>query len=174
MRISPAHALLTGAVVLMLLAPPAAHAELVHGFGSFNNGGFDFSAQEYVTDIDGPFDVWLIDIFDPPIGWVLGGYTDNSIRYHSGVELDDITEAPEDPASYTLFLGVWTDGVYIIRTLDGLYAKLRMTAWAPWGPADFEYYVQMDGSTDLDSSIAVVPTTWGSIKALYSGGEDSR
>jgi hypothetical protein len=113
-------------------------------------------------------DVGILFIFDPPIGYVLAGYSWHSLYFVPDSTLDGVTEAPADTMLYSNRLDIVLDGTYIVRTIDGLYAKFQMLTWDPYGLADFEYYVQMDGSRNLDSSVPTRRTTWGRLKALYS------
>jgi hypothetical protein len=113
-------------------------------------------------------DAIILYIFDPPIGWVVGGWGYHSVLFVANRALGDVSQAPVDSLLYSSELEVLLNGVYVVRTIDGLYAKFQMLRWDPAGAADFEYYVQMDGSTNLDSTIPVCSTTWGRLKTLYS------
>jgi len=143
-----------------------AHAELIHGYTNLWNGGFDFSAQATTNDFD-IGDVFLFHIFDPPLGWRLASFQSNGILGVSD-SLDGVTTAPADTTQYGDLLEVMTGITYVVRTRDGLYAKFEFLVWEPWVTAQIEYYVQMDGSRDLDSTVPVESTSWGRVKALYS------
>jgi hypothetical protein len=55
-----------------------------------------------------------------------------------------------------------------MKTGDGFYLKFVVRRFQPLGGGLLiEYYVQMDGSNNLDDFVAVRPTTWGRVKALY-------
>jgi hypothetical protein len=149
-----------------LILPPESRAELVHGFADLCDGGFDFSNQE--STVGGDADVELYNIFEPPLGWRIVGFQPHAIAVVPGSTLEIVTEAPSDTTMYWDMREVFLGTTYVVRTVDGFYAKFQITDWQPWLAANFEYYVQMDGSRNLDSSVPVYPTTWGRLKAMYS------
>ena len=83
----------------------------------------------------------------------------------AGVAYEDILEAPVDPSQYVQILQVFTGESYVVFTLEGHYAKLRVTQL---GTLTFEYVYQDDGSRVLDPDVPVQASSWSQIKALYS------
>jgi hypothetical protein len=134
-------------------------------YGLINDESFDFSTQTVVpTDtgdlfwkMDEKGDPWLVlrqcyatrvpgplgslQVAPSPIGGPLLG----ELRYDNG------------------------PGIYVIQTSDGLYVKFRCLGYI-FDNIYFlkvEYYVQTDGSPSFGPVVAVEPTTWGKVKALY-------
>ena len=142
----------------MLTAP--ARAELIHGFADLSNGGVDFSLQQSdIVDHVSGADIFLA-VVDPPGGYfIMACENTSALSFVHGVTLEQITEAPEDLSAYECFAGAAWNAAYIIRTADGLFAKL---AFDDWNQGEYfpnrwtiEYFVQTDGSRDLDSTTLV-------------------
>jgi hypothetical protein len=84
--------------------------------------------------------------------------------------LEDLSVAPEKLqgpyGGYGFDVG---PGVYVIKTSDGLYVKFDNLSYILNNTyyVTLEYYVQTDGTPNFGPSVAVQPTTWGRVKALY-------
>jgi hypothetical protein len=153
-------------VSLVLVSVSPASAELIHGFVDLMSGGFDFSAQQTTHDF-GLADAAVLNVFDPPLGWRIAGFQEHGVlAVPEG--LDSVTVAPADTLLYGDLLQISAGVTYVVRCRDGLYAKFEVQVWEPWVTAQIEYYVQMDGTADLDNTVVVEDLSWGRIKALYS------
>ncbi len=163
---------LTIAVSLMLLAglhlivlgeiliiPFAANAEIVHGFGHCGLGGWDFSDSAAVDLYEG--DLSIVYVVDPPIGYWMSATNGAAVTMVSDSTLEELTTAPQDPSLYDIFLPALLMETYVIRTVEGYYAKFRIFLYLP--APTFEYYYQPNGSRVLP----VEQSSWGQIKALY-------
>jgi len=151
-------------IFLVAVFPVNLHAEMAHGFAEFHAGPFDFSEQANGH----PFtaDVGLAIIVDPPEGWRLLGLNAR-IRVVPDSSLTEVTTAPTDTTEYVWEAPVLLGVTYIVWTFDGYYAKFVMRQWLPNVIAEFEYYVQLDGTPILATPVATQSTTWGRIKAMY-------
>jgi hypothetical protein len=162
--------------LVILLAPfvlgsnAPAHSEVVHGFagmnpaydenlgGLINDEAFDFSTQTVAPVNDGDL-AWEMDMR----GLVRLHFRD---CYGTIVQtpLEDLDLAPPLPNRIGSGLG---NGTYVIRTSDGLYAKLTINVPVGVLFLTIEYYVQTDGSPSFKPLLPVRATTWGGVKALY-------
>ncbi|MCH7548850.1 MAG: hypothetical protein IH969_04820 [Candidatus Krumholzibacteriota bacterium] len=162
-------------VTLLLSAVHASpsRSELVHGFFKLGYStiydvcinAFDFSTQTRVGPSSDKADLCYEQSVNTnyQVWWPLHGTTITA----SLSPLEGISVAPEGPYLYfdeSLLLG----RTYVLLTGDGLYAKLAVRGINFEGfNVTFEYYVQMDGTRNLDTVLPVEPTTWGQVKALY-------
>jgi hypothetical protein len=80
---------------------------------------------------------------------------------------EGLTTAPEDPDEYFVSVVPCPAEVYVVRTNEGHYAKIRPVDLNASGEFTFEYSYQDDGTRILDNGVPVQQTTWGKMKALY-------
>lgn len=81
---------------------------------------------------------------------------------------EDLTTAPSDTTQYYVGRALFDGGVYVVRTRESHYAKLRVICGGcVAGGVLFEYTYQDDGSRVLVAPVPVTSTTWGRIKSLY-------
>ena len=142
------------------------YAELKHGYTDIYVG-FDFSTQLVVPDVtDDKCDLCIYHVF--MIGTRLYSCENNSlITTIDGVSLSDVAQAPTDNQQYICDAIPSVDDVYVIHTSDGYYAKFVLSEnWHVDGI--IEYWVQMDGSGNLDHTVPVEKSSWGKIKALFN------
>ncbi len=85
-----------------------------------------------------------------------------------GTTFEETTEAPTDSSLYTpLHLFLWPSRIWVLRTLEGYYAKLRLLDDLTLTNL-FEYAYQDNGTPFFfDPPVPVENTTWGKIKSLY-------
>ena len=79
---------------------------------------------------------------------------------------ESLTTAPEDTMLYTQSAEILSYGVYVIRTKENHFAKLRLEM-VGGGGMTIEYTYQDDGTRILVEPVGVEPTTWGRVKSLY-------
>ena len=142
-----------------------AHAELKHGYTDIYVG-FDFSTQLVVADVtDDKCDLCIYHVF--MIGErIYTGENASLITTIVNASLNDVTEAPVDSELYSGDAIPWINAAYVVHTSDGYYAKFIMTG--KWPSGIIEYWVQMDGSGNLDHTVPVEKSSWGRIKALFT------
>ena len=174
-------------VALLSIVPRAARAEIVHGFltarpdypasdiGALPGESFDFDTQTIVRWDSAGADLTIFqqDIFTPR-PWFFGAQGAARITRRLAVSLEDLLVAPESGYHGAVVIEL---GVYVIKTNGGdhgesVFAKFRVhRIAAPWlGHCCFvtiEYYVQLNGSRNLNPLVPVEETTWGRVKALY-------
>ncbi len=83
--------------------------------------------------------------------------------------LEALTTAPPLPYANTI-PGPAIGRTYVVLTGEGRYVKFAvrtMQEGPGFGEVGIEFYVQMDGTPYFGPTVAVRPTTWGRIKALY-------
>lgn len=78
---------------------------------------------------------------------------------------EELTSAPSDSSVYAQSKGLYTFAVYVVRTKEGHYAKLRVFMLG--GGMTIEYTYQDDGTRILRRPVGVKATTWGKVKSLY-------
>jgi hypothetical protein len=161
--------ILVVAFVVWSIASGTARGELVHGFltieSSYEWSGClilncatapDFSGHSVVPWDSTAADLCMFSFVDCT-GPYLQGLGGARLAAYD-LPLDEVTTARETGASYVLLKQTQS---YTMRTRDGFYVKFDMRS----GP--IEYYIQTDGSTNVDSTVPTRVTTWGRIKALY-------
>ena len=79
---------------------------------------------------------------------------------------DELTTAPSDTTLYDFAAAVLSYGVYVVRTKEHHYAKVRVEMIGGGG-ITIEYTYQDDGTRVLVNPVPVHPVTWGRIKSLY-------
>jgi hypothetical protein len=82
-----------------------------------------------------------------------------------GVTYESVLEAPADPGMYEGFLFFVPNRVWIVKTREGHYAKVRF--FDDFFPGQFEYTYQDNGTRILAAPLRMEAATWGRIKALY-------
>lgn len=84
---------------------------------------------------------------------------------YAGTVYEDLEEAPTDPLAYENDYAVFPDEVYVIKTREVHYAKIKIISRG--GVVVFKYTYQDDGSTSFIPPVATQPVTWGRVKALF-------
>jgi len=79
---------------------------------------------------------------------------------------DELTTASSDTTLYHFDAAVLSYQVYVVRTKEHHYAKVRVEMIGGGG-ITIEYTYQDDGSRVLARPVAVRPSTWGTVKGLY-------
>jgi hypothetical protein len=85
----------------------------------------------------------------------------------AGSHLAELDTAPAIPANYFESRRLDPGSVYVMRTGAGHYVKFALHVPDEGADTTIEYYVQMDGSQSFGPALAVQPTTWGGVEALY-------
>lgn len=96
----------------------------------------------------------LLDLVHAAVSMAYIGYAD-SVN-------EKLDEAPTDPSLYDNDFPVYPEGVYVILTRDGHYAKIEI--FTRGGTLTFRYTHQDDGSPSFRPSIKTQPVTWGRVK----------
>jgi hypothetical protein len=157
------------ALVCFALAPGTARADLARGTVDLSWGGFDFTTQTqnplYTPDRDIS---WCI-IVEPPLGDRFCLWNGAGILAVADSAVENITYAPPDITSYDFDAIPVNEQAYVLMTGDGFYVKFAVRQFQPYGQLTIEYFVQMDGTNNLndDLIVAVQETTWGRVKSLY-------
>ena len=160
------------ALVVLSSFASTARAALVHGDVNIAVDGFDFSEQRLVPSGGNSeeMDLMYAVVVSPPLGPMF--YTGINYSYILAVPdstLDQVTVAPEDSSVYSMDAVPVLGRTYIVKTSDGFYAKFALREFTPDIVVRIEYYVQMDGTNNLDTTtVPVEQVTWGQIKALYA------
>ncbi len=79
---------------------------------------------------------------------------------------EDLTTAPADTLLYGPSAEVLSYGVYVVRTKENHFAKLRIEL-VGGGGITIEYAYQDDGTRVLVNPVSTRVTTWGRVKSLY-------
>lgn len=158
-------------VVLSLIVAGATigKAELHPGIG-FGAWDFSDSTASAATFDFSPVDVGFTFDGSAPLSEALDIYLEAGSQagiavMPAGTTFESVTEAPADPAQYASFVPFYEDRIWVIRTREGHYAKVRYLI--PWPPDQFEYVYQDNGSRQFTSVVSTNVTTWGRVKALY-------
>ena len=152
--------------VLILQAVPIL-AELHEGVALIHPlNSWDFSESAAVGFADGDINYSLtFSVGEPLKGspyWIFGNYP--AVIAVSDTPYADLTEAPEDTSKYAGGVNVFPDEAYVVRTVEGHYAKFQVIFFEPM---TLEYVYQDDGSRSLSPGTPTEPSTWGRIKVLY-------
>jgi hypothetical protein len=152
----------------LALTPGTPRADLITGTVDLAFGGFDFTTQVQNPAYTPQRDISWCVVVDPPLGdrfclWNGAGI----LAVDSTVE--NITYAPPDISSYGFDVAPILGQAYVLMTGDGFYVKFAVRQLEPYAHLAIEYYVQMDGTNNLndDLIVAVQETTWGRVKSLY-------
>ena len=78
---------------------------------------------------------------------------------------DTLTYAPPD-STFHESAAALSYGVYVVRTKEGHFAKVRIEMIGGGG-ITIEYSYQDDGTRVLVRPVGVMPTSWGRMKGLY-------
>ena len=169
MKHRPVIRVLLGLSLILITGRPA-WADLAHGFTDLAGAEFDLGTQiSYPPPVtDYPGDISYGIVVEPPLGPQLLMWWGGGILAVPNTPVENITAAPTDANAYHSNEPSEPGMAFVVRTGDGFYAKLVVRAWLP-NSVVIEYWVQMDGTNDLDDVVAVMPSTWGSVKALYRG-----
>ena len=169
------HVLLGTILICGILRP--ARAELIHGTlmlqaqsvspipGVWDCGtAADFSSQTTVFWASSDADICTSTTASQGTTWqFLGSNGARILRVSEALE--DVKEAP---TVTNVISDLYAGATYVVYTGDSLYVKFAVQGFdSQLGQATLEYYVQMDGTTDLDSTVPVDASSWGRIKSLY-------
>jgi hypothetical protein len=146
--------------------PARADSEVISGIVNLIHGGWDFSEQVSTT---GPFegDMFIAIVVDPPLGWrVATTIPPALITVIPDSTYENLQFAPADTSVYSFDAPAEVGYVYVIRTVERHYAKMRLIK-CDYAGTIMEYTYQPDGSRKLFNEIAVESISWGRIKALY-------
>lgn len=157
--------------ILLPFSPNTASGELIHGTAKLFLGwdcdcdqSIDFSAQSLVFCHTPEADFAYYCDSKNPQQIEFGGYPGELMLTVDDIPFEDIDLAP---LSGNLYQAVRLNRTYIMRTRDPLWAKVGVISINAGGTVDVQYVVQTDGTRVLGIPLAVEPTTWGRIKALY-------
>lgn len=152
--------------ISLLLTPLKAHSDVISGTGVLTWAQWDFSESEACEDMFCG-DIAVIDVFYPPLGLVVSApYAPGLIICLPDSSFQDLKYAPEDTLAYSYEVSAYANVTYVVRTLEGHYAKFRFTVLT-YQSMIIDYVYQPDGSRELFNRIATKRQTWGAIKALY-------
>lgn len=160
-----------------------ARSQLVHGVGVLVPevslpgvccaNAIDFSTQTTTAPGAEDADLYYAEVPGVPGAWLFHGL--NGARVLVVPEpFDELVVAPE-PAAANVATPATLGQTYVIKTGDEFYAKFIVREAEDglptgWGGVccrlKIEYYVQLDGTRNLDSQLSVHATSWGRIKAL--------
>ena len=156
------------AAFIMAAGPAGVSAQIVHGFADLFQGDFDFSTQTLVNHNGPENDISLAFVVDPPLGWrIHTTFSGSYLLTVPDTTPEVFSTASTDPAAYNGDAPIVVGLTYVIMTADGVFAKFTFRTWVPYSEAMMEYYVQLDGTPDLETPIPIRLTTWGRIKTLY-------
>jgi hypothetical protein len=161
-------------LVILSVVPASGHTETIHGtttllstyieaYGYGSDDGFDFATQSimsWTTSADSDLS-FSLDVFDENPAIALK----NCLGTVADVSLEALAEAPEEMAPLG-GLNVQLNQTTVVKTADNIYVKFAARS-LPGYYIEIEYYVQNDGSRSFGPLLAVEPTTWGRVKALY-------
>jgi len=153
------------ALMLRLSWPGLAMAELGHGTATIGGGGFDFSEQQQIYEPLEEGDLYLGLFEGPQGGYRFFTWWNGSLILTADSTLEQITTAPVEDAAYGQEAVPILGQAYIVKTSDGFYAKFAVREY--YSAAVIEYYVQLNGTNVFVDPVAIEPTTWGRIKAVY-------
>jgi hypothetical protein len=167
-----AFASLAFAALSMALAPAPGTAKLHTGtFELFPGEGWDFS-DSLITGAFGGADIQydVTTLAGEPARAMIDlvrAISPGAILYIGNADstYENLETAPTDPDLYNTSEVAFIEDVFVVRTREGHYAKMRVL---PSGSLlNLEYTYQDDGSPSFVPNVAVQATTWGAIKALY-------
>lgn len=78
---------------------------------------------------------------------------------------ENLATAPTDPGLYAASEVAFEGDVFVVRTQEAHYAKMRIVSFGSL--IKFEYVYQDDGTPELLQTTPVESKTWGGVKALY-------
>jgi hypothetical protein len=141
------------------------HSDVVSGTAVMTSNEWDFSEAASVHCFCG--DIMVCEIIEPPLGlMVVINYSPGLIVCLPDSSFQDLMYAPEDTLLYGFQAPAYPNLTYVVRTLEGHYAKFRFTVLTLHSLV-IEYVYQPDGSRKFFDEIATERQTWGAIKALY-------
>ena len=116
----------------------------------FEGNGFSFKWQIVSTDV-GTMDIFFSKMFDGSLR--LGRYAHSVIYHYNNIEestaLADITSAPDPSAiEYEANIVPLLNHIYIINTLDGRFAKIKITKVSS-DSVTFDWVYQPDGTRNF-------------------------
>ena len=164
-------------LLIVLIIPSFSSAELLHGYGTMHYWTWDFS--DSCSVYSSPISPNNVDIMmfmtarmegDQPSSptelYVAANYYEGaSITAEPDTTLEELCVAPEDSSVYAGYTLARQDLTYIIKTVEGHYAKFQFIDLG--GPVPvIEYYYQTDGSRILSATIGTEESTWGRIKKV--------
>lgn len=163
------------AVSILLLSTCGVKARLHTGFVLIWPGpAFDFSDSVLVPPPDG--DLYWVTLSETPstaggeeaaqFAWFTTNYPALIAYAPSDSTYHELTTAPSDTTLYHFDAAVLSYGVYVVRTKEHHYAKVRVEMIGGGG-ITIEYTYQDNGTPVLVNPVPVRPTTWGRVKTLY-------
>ena len=161
------------AAVLLILVMHTAEAKLHTGIALIEPGpAWDFSDSVAVTPPNGDLH-WLVVALNS------GARSQGAFPYFfltdapaaaalapTDSTFEELSSAPTDSVLYQEGAELFTFRVYVVRTQEQHYAKVKI-ALIGAGGITIQYVYQDDGSRILAEPVAIEPVTWGRIKALY-------
>jgi hypothetical protein len=163
--------------VAILIPTRPVRAEVIHGTVSLHptyvmgwpdpmywHDGFDFETQTVVVYTTESSDLSWGET--TPDGEALFFPHNADGIVHVPTPLTQLETAPTIAAGFSSAQNVNPTAVYVMRTGSGHYVKFAQH-FPDESDLTIEYYVQMDGSRNFGPTVAVQPTTWGKVKALY-------
>lgn len=152
--------------------------EVIHGVAGLNTAHIDFYPYGLINDESFDFSTrTVVPINAGDLSWNLDMRVQPVLEFRQCYAkqvpgtLEDLQVAPS-PIGGPLLGDMGYDagpGVYVVQTSDGLYVKFRNLCFICDNTyfLKIEYYVQTDGTPNFGPTVAVEPTTWGKVKALY-------
>jgi len=147
----------------------AAFAELHFGNGFAETWDFSDSIS---TGLGGPWDFsagnTVASTSDSEISFgsfLISNFPAQLTVMQAGITYESVLEAPEDPSAYSTLFDFSPNRVWIVKTQEGHYAKVRFFNEFFAGP--FEYTYQDNGTRYFTEPLPSETVTWGRIKALY-------
>ncbi len=170
-------------LLIVLIIPSFSRAELLHGYGTMNYWTWDFSdsCSVYFSPVS-PNNVDIMMFMtarikgDQPSSptelYVAANYYEGAlITAEPDTALEELRVAPEDSSVYAGYSLARQDVTYIVKTVEGHYAKFRLILYDEPVPV-IEYYYQTDGSRILNATIGTEESTWGRIKKVVLPGSN--
>lgn len=174
------------AAASLVILPLAADAKLHRGFALIPPGpAWDFSDSTNVMPPAGDLGWIQLELVTGPTGvkpdsfirdqastLAMAGiwfqtYTPAMVGYAPGDSTyPELMTAPTDESAYSFGAAILSYGVYVVRTKEYNYAKVRIEQ-VGGGGITIEYTYQDNGTNVLVEPVAVLPTTWSRIKSLY-------
>jgi hypothetical protein len=153
-------------VIALILTPLEVHSDVISGTGVLTWGEWDFSESEACEDMFCG-DISVVDVFYPPLGlMVCAPYAPGLIICLPDSSFEDLEYAPEDTLAYSYDAPAYPNVTYVVRTLEGHYAKFRFTVLT-YQSMIIEYVYQPNGSRELFNRTATKRQTWSAIKGLF-------
>jgi len=145
---------------LILSLPNLLLADVISGTANLSAGGlggWDFSIMETVAVDDG--DIGVAHVGDLG-GYFVIGLNGALVAHLPDSTFEDLKYAPEDSTIYSMMQPAYVHSLYLMKTRDNKYVKLRF----PENYSSFDFIFQPDGSRKLFDYIGTEYKSWGIIK----------